>query len=144
MKDNKKFEFVLYINGNIICQRYFSIRDYNENVINSIDIYECSKRVVGMIESDLKEKSEEYMWSNYNPYEVQQEPKTVDDKDDNFSFEIKVSGKSVMRQIFSGNPYPQRVRYSVDVRSLVPKIIKEIQYTFSSENLTVEYCGIEL
>jgi hypothetical protein len=140
MRDNKKFEFILYINGNIICQRYFSVKNYNKDVINSMDIYDCSKKVV----SDLKSKSEEYLWSNYNPYEIQKEPKVIDDKSDDFSFEIKVDGKSVMKQIFSGNSYPQRVRYSVDVRGLVPKIIREIQNTFSSENLTVEYCGIEL
>ena len=140
----KKFEFIFYINGNIICQRYFSVKDYNKQVSKSMDMYWASKRVVNMIEDNLKSKSEDYLWGNYRPYDVQKEVRRADDKEDNFSFEIRIDGKPVMSQIFSGNPYPQRVRYSVDVRGLVPQIIRELQDTFSEKDLTVEYCGTEL
>jgi hypothetical protein len=38
-KDKKgmsKFEFILKIKGNIICQRYFNVRDYNPKSVDRV------------------------------------------------------------------------------------------------------------
>jgi hypothetical protein len=144
----KKFEFVLYINRNIIVQRYFTVKNYNKEVLNSINLYNCLKNVVRLIQDDLKAKSEDYMWKNYNEYEKQEADQIVRENiyenEDVYDFEIKVDDKVVIGTKFTGNVYPQRVRYSVDIRKLIPTIINEIQDTFQEENLDVEYCGIEL
>jgi hypothetical protein len=144
----KKFEFVLYINKNIIVQRYFTVKNYNKEVLNSINLYNCLKRVTKIIQDDLKKKSEDYMWKNYNEYEKQEVDQIVRENiyenEDVYDFEIKVDDKVVIGTNFTGNIYPQRVRYSVDIRKLIPTIINEIQDTFQEENLDVEYCGIEL
>lgn len=140
----KKFEFLLKINGHIICQRYFNVREPNMDVIRSMDLYWASNRCVDIIEKDLKEKSEDYLWGSYRPYDTSDPIKRVEDKGDEFTFEIMVDGRVVMSQNFSGTPYPQRVRYSVDIRKIIPKIIEELQDVFSEENLTVEYCGTVL
>ena len=73
----KKFEFVLYINRNIIVQRYFTVKNYNKEVLNSINLYNCLKNVVRLIQDDLKAKSEDYMWKNYNEYEKQEADQIV-------------------------------------------------------------------
>lgn len=144
----KKFEFILYINGNIICQRYFSVKNYNKKVINSLDIYECVTDCVDIIEKDLRTKTEDYLYKHYNPYQEQKQEdiQVVDiyEEEDVFDFEIRVDERSIAKKRFSGNKYPQRVRYSVDIRRIIPTLIKEIQNTLSRENLDVEYCGIEL
>ena len=67
----KKFEFILYINGNIICQRFFSVKKYNPKVVRSLEVVECLNYVVSLIEDDLKLKSMDYLYSQYNPYKVQ-------------------------------------------------------------------------
>lgn len=146
----KKFEFVLYINGNIICQRYFSVKNYNKDVRFSMDLKECIDECVQIIQRDLKDKSVDYLYKQYNPWQKQSQEE-VDgsnredsEKEDVFDFEIKVDDRPVVKSRFSGNPYPQRVRYSVDVRKLIPVLITIIQDTFSQENFTVEYSGIEL
>lgn len=149
MKNMKKFEFVLYINGNIICQRYFSIKNFNREVLNSLDMKWCVEDCVGIIEKDLKDKSVDYLYKQHNPYLTQTQEdveatKRDLEKDDTYHFEIKIDDRVVGQKSFTGNIYPQRVRYSVDVRSLIPKIISNIQTTFSQEYFTVEYCGIEL
>ena len=72
--EEQRFEFVLYINKHIVCQRYFNIRDYNEDSPYSIEIKELMDRLVGMnnvgrlgmIPNRLKNKSIEYLWKNYN------------------------------------------------------------------------------
>ncbi len=146
----KKFEFVLYINGNIICQRYFSVKNYNKEVKYSMDLKWCIDECVQTIQTDLKEKSTDYLYRQYSPWqkqtqeEVDANKRDIFEKEDNFDFEIKVDDRSVAKSRFSGNMYPQRVRYSVDVRKLIPGIISTIQDTFSQEYLTVEYSGIEL
>ena len=149
MKNMKKFEFVLYINNNIICQRYFSIKNFNREVLHSLDMKWCVEDCVGLIEKDLKDKSFDYLYKQHNPYKPQTQEE-VDatrkqtEKVDTYHFEIKVDDRVVGQKSFTGNVYPQRVRYSVDVRSLIPGIISNIQEVFSQENFTVEYNGLEL
>lgn len=144
----KKFEFILYINGNIVVQRYFSIRNFKQNSLHSIEAKECIDRCVYMIEEDLKSKTFDYLYKNYNPWKEQllQEVvyENIYDEEDFFDFEIRTDDISIVKKRFTGNVYPQRIRYSVDIRKIIPNLIKEIQETFSDENFTVEYCGISL
>ncbi len=144
----KKLEFVLYINNNIICQRYFTVKDFNPKIINSIEIKDCVDICVEMIQEDLKNKTFEFLYKNYNPWNEQKQDdiivENIYEVEDLFDFEIKVDEKSIIRKQFTGNVYPQRVRYSVDVRKIIPSLIKEIQETFSSEYFSVEYCGVSL
>jgi hypothetical protein len=112
-----------------------------------MDLIECVKKVTEMIKQDLKNKTYQFLWSQYNPYLEQKSEDIV--KDDNtvmdvFDFEIRVDEAVVAHTKINGNDYPQRVRYSVDIRKLIPGIIAEIQNTLSKENLDVEYCGINL
>lgn len=144
----KKFEFILYINGNIICQRYFSVKNYNREVLKSLDMVECVNDCVRIVQNDLKEKSEDYLWKHFKPYHEQTEddiPKgDIYEKEDTFDFEIRVDNRCVAKRTFTGNVYPQRVRYSVDIRKIIPTIIDTIQETLSRENFDVEYSGIEV
>jgi hypothetical protein len=139
----KKFEFVLYINNNIICQRFFSVKNYNPRILKSTELIDCVNDCVGLIERDLKEKTYEYLYKNFNPYKEQTKEEiiveNIYDNEDIFDFEIKIDDKCVVKKRFTGNVYPQRVRYSVDVRKIIPALIKQIQETFSEENFSVEY-----
>ena len=81
----------------------------------------------------------EYLWGNYNPYVLPSEEtvKPTNDKVDNFQFEIKVDKKSVIKSEFSGNLFPPKVRYSVDVREIIPSIMNEIRSYFSQKTYTM-------
>ena len=141
----KKFEFILYINGNIICQRYFSVKKYNSKVIKSYNIMECADDCVRLIQNDLKSKTYDYLYKNYNPHKKQLKEEVIYEDvykdEDVFDFEIKIDDRSVVMKRFTGNVYPQRVRYSVDVRRIIPSIIKEIRETFYLQKFDVEYSG---
>tara|TARA_R110000803_G_scaffold54403_1_gene111109 strand:- start:517 stop:954 length:438 start_codon:yes stop_codon:yes gene_type:complete len=144
----KKFEFVLYINSNIICQRYFTVRDFNSKSLKSIEAKECLDECVNLIKKDLKKKTYEYLYKSYNPYKKQLQEdiilENIFENEDVFDFEIKTDEKVIVKKRFTGNVYPQRVRYSVDVRKIIPTLTKEIQETFSLENFSVEHGGISL
>ena len=42
LKDITKFEFLLTIDDNIICQRYFNVRNYNPKTRDSIDVHDSN------------------------------------------------------------------------------------------------------
>lgn len=148
--ENLPFEFYLRINGNErpIVGRNFNVRGYNPKSLRSLDIKNCIDEVVGMIEDQFRAKAEDYLYRYYNPF-TKQSQEDIEVKDlfadeDVFSFEIKVHGNVVAQKQFSGNWYPPKVRYDVDIRKLIPGIISKIQKTLSSKNLTTEYAGITL
>jgi hypothetical protein len=98
-----KYQFVLYINDHIICQRYFNIIGFDEESVDSLQIKDLMETIagvnlgthgsLGIIPRYLQKKSLTYMWDNYNPYSTQQEEniKGISDRKDNFQFESKVN-----------------------------------------------------
>ena len=46
--------------------------------------------------------------------------------------------------IFTGNDYPPKVRYDVDIRSIISQIIYTIQSGLTLKKYTREYCGYAL
>lgn len=141
--DELRFEFVFFINDHIICQRFFHVRDYNEDVKDSYELKELMDEIVGFNKGDygsmgiipkfLKEKTLTYLWDSYNPYFIQQdENRNIFAKNiDNFQLEIKVDGDVIAKGQFCGNYFPPRVRYEVNIKEIIPSIMSEIR-TFLS------------
>lgn len=142
--DEQRFEFVLYINNHIICQRYFHIRDFDESYsdltikdlmdsLTGINIDTAGN--MGILPRYLKSKSVDYAWNVYNPYATTQEQvtKQSNDKIDDFQFEIKIDGRTVGKSMFSGNMFQPKVRYDVNIKEIIPSIISEIRYFLSVE-----------
>ena len=121
-KYSDKFEFILRINENIVCQRYFNIRGYNNTAKDSMDL-----------KWELEEKSEDFLWVNYNPYRLKNSVVRDEKKEgeDYFTFEIRVDGKIIIIERFTAMDYPPKVRYSVNVKSLIPEVISKIQRCLS-------------
>lgn len=154
--EEQRFEFILYINKHIICQRYFSIKDYNEKSTNSLELKELMDKIVGMnndnygtmgiIPTHLKKKAMDYLYKFYNPYNPpKEEPyKNIFEKEDIFDFEIRVDKVTVAQSTFSGNYFPPQIRYQVDIKELIPNIISEIKDTLSQKKYTTEYADVEL
>jgi len=146
--EEQRFEFILYINNKIICQRYFNIRDFNEDSVSSLEMKQlmdsiCSMNIgqfgqMGIIPKQLKNKSLDYLWANYNPYSNYQEqnPRNIFEKIDDFQFEIKIDKRTVAISMFSGNFFPPKVRYSVDIKEIIPAIMTEIRFFLSQKKYT--------
>lgn len=61
-KDFKtRFEFVLFADNNIICQRYFQINNFNPIALGSYELTEAVRECVNLLNKDLKEKSQTYL-----------------------------------------------------------------------------------
>lgn len=136
--EEQRFEFLLYINGNIICQRYFVINDFNENSMKSVELKGVHDECVEIINDHLKAKTVDYLWGFFNPYKEQtaeEVPRNdIYEKEDIFGFEIRVDKRPIIESKFSGNIYPPKVRYQVDIKELIPQIIREIRVGLSQKN----------
>ena len=156
--EKQRFEFLLLINGNIICQRYFDIRNYNEEALQSLEMKELIDTIggtnntehgmLGMIPKFLQGKSREYLWGYYRPYTPQTTEdinrRNIYDKIDTFGFQIKIDGETVGETAFSGNVFPPKVRYQVNIKDIIPEIISEIRHSLSKKSYTDTYGGVPL
>lgn len=146
--EQPRYEFLLTKDNHIICQRYFHIRDYNEDVLNSLELRTLLDTIagtnvgpigeLGIIPKFLRDKSIDYLWSRYNPYveQVEEIKEPINYKNDVFQFEIKVDGNSVAKTQFYGGIFPRKIRYAVDIKEITPIIISEIRYAFSQKKYT--------
>lgn len=157
----QRFEFLLLINNNIICQRFFDIKGYNEAARESyeiklmmdglagINIDNSGLGAMGLIPRFLQSKSLEYLWGYYNPHKPQKEEdilvKNINEKEDNFQFEVRVDGETIASSTFSGSQFPPKVRYSVNIKELIPEIISDIRYYLGKKDgHTKQYGAIKL
>jgi hypothetical protein len=149
--ENLPYEFLLLINNKPIVGRNFSIKGFNPESLRSLELKETIDEVVEIIRHQFKLKSYEYLYKYYNPY-ITQDAQEVEDRskvniyanEDIFTFQIKVKGKIVAQSIFTGNDYPPKVRYDVDIRSIISEIIYTIQSGLTLKKYTREYCGYAL
>lgn len=56
-----RFEFVLKMNGNIVCQRYFKIKGIKSKKLHTMKIYDAMWDCVELINKDLNFKAHEYI-----------------------------------------------------------------------------------
>lgn len=85
-KDYKeRFEFVFTTGGNIICQRYFRINNFNPTSLRSYELTNAIRRCASVIDRDLKDKTQIYL-SIYAPmvFETEKQMKEYIAKDENF------------------------------------------------------------
>ena len=57
IENTQKCEFVLKLENNIVCQRFFSVRNFNNKATQSLDLHEAVTYVVDDIVRDLKLKT---------------------------------------------------------------------------------------
>ncbi len=142
------YEFLFLINGNPIVGRNFPINNFNRESLKSYELKETIDDAVGLIQKHFKNKTYNYMDRYYNYFvtstEEQTEPVDIYENEDFFTLQIKVRGRVVCERIFSGNDYPPNVRYDVDIRKIIPKIIDYLQQGLSRKNYTKNLCGYQL
>jgi len=141
--DYKKlnYEFLLKINDQIICQRFFDIFNYNSDSIYSVEFKNDFDKIIEMIKDDLTTKTRVYLYhvcptfadeKTLNKYqemgmykselwsEMDEEFKTKyldksNEEKNTLTFEFKVLGKTVMTKSWSADEYPKFIRNSINI-----------------------------
>jgi hypothetical protein len=161
MKKNKfkeeRFEFVFYINDNIIVQRYFHVPRYNRDFTKSIELKELMDNLMGtnvgehgrlgMVPDCFRAQNMRRMWSDFNPY-VSQDPEYVNpnnenifEKEDMFRLEIKADKRVVAQGQFCGNYFAKYVRHYVDITGIIYDMISEMVDFMGRDEYTIVDSG---
>jgi len=143
--DITKFEFVLTLEGNIICQRFFNVKDHVEQARRSMDLHYYVKNICEDISYDLKIKSSNYLCENQN-YILNSEnvEDSIDGQKEHFLLEIKLGDDVFISRIFPAYYYHPKVRYTVDIRPRLKRILSDLTDILSSEELETSYLEYEL
>jgi len=139
--DMTKMEFLLTLNDNIIVQRYFNLKGYNNKALNSAELYDVVKDIENEIHKDLKMKSIVYLLDN--KFQIYEDANIIEtsmtDDDEHFNIYIKKDDQILHHRAWNGKVYPPKIRYTVDVRPHLKSILRELTEVFSNDKLTHEY-----
>ena len=140
-----KFEFLLSLEGHIVCQRFFNVRDHVDQARRSLDLHYYIKNICEDFMEDLKIKSSNYLCENQN-YILNSE--VVDDsaipEKEHFLMEIKLGEDVFIQRLYPAYLYHPKARYTVDIRPRLKRILSDLTDILSSEELETSYLGHEL
>ena len=144
-QDVTKFEFLLTLDSNIICQRYFNVKDYYPPARRSMDLHEYVKEICEEISHDLKIKSSDYLCENQNfLLNSENVEESNDKKNEHFLLEIKLGEDVFIQRIFPAYYFHPKVRYTVDIRPMLKKILSDLTDILSSREVVTEYLEYDL
>jgi len=144
-QDITKFEFLLKLENNIVIQRFFNVNHHNPASKTSMDLFECVSDICEEIASDLKSKTLDMM-SLHDDFvsPEQRKEEIINYKEENFILEIKQGDRVFICRIFPAHIYHPKVRYAVDIRPKVRKILGDLTSVLSQRELTKNYLGYAL
>lgn len=145
IQEQNKFEFLLTLDGNIICQRFFNVRDYNPKTRKSMDLHYEVKNICEEISEDLKIKSSEYLIENQGFFmnnEIVEDPKELEEQ--YFLLQIKQGDDVFIERIFAAHYYHPKVRYAVDIRPKLRRILADLTEVLSTRKPETSYLQYEL
>jgi hypothetical protein len=148
MKDQEsvKLEFLMMVNDNIIVQRFFNVREFNNEAKNSLELYDLLREFKDDIQTQLSLKTVTYMTDNL--YEIINNPAILDtsyiDGPEYFNIFIKQNDVTICHRQVDAKVYPPKIRYTVDVRPHLKNLLMNLTDVFSSKNLTKKYMDINL
>jgi hypothetical protein len=137
VESTTKFEFLMTIEGNIICQRFFNVKGYNPKVRRSLDMYYTFEQIACDIQSGIKRKSVDFLFEN----EKFLGNSTDQTSAEFFTMQVKLGDDVIIARQFPASIYPPKVRYTVDVRPEIRNILSKISDTLSQEEYETEYMG---
>ena len=135
-QDATKFEFLLTLGKNIVCQRFFNVRDYNVEARRSIDIHEYVKDICEEISHDLKTKTLDYLNENQDYfYGLKDVEAGENDEKEYFLLVLKLGDDVFIQRMFPSNIFHPKVRYTVDIRPSLKRYLSDLTAILSSEEL---------
>jgi hypothetical protein len=140
-----KFEFLLTLDGNIVCQRFFNVKGHNPQARRSMDLHYYVKNISEEISEDLKNKTSDYLCENQNYFlNLENVEDGEEDKKEEFLIEIKLNEDVFISRIFPAYYFHPKVRYTVDIRPKLKRILSDLTDILSSKELETTYLNYQL
>jgi hypothetical protein len=139
-------ELLITLNDNIVVQRFFNVRDYQEKAGRSLNLYNEVNNIKQIIQDDLKKKTLVYMTDNFFQITTDESIMETSNTDgpENFNIYIKDGNRTICHSQFDAKLFPPKVRYTVDIRPLLKGVLRNLTDIFSDENLIYDYLNLEL
>ena len=143
MKDQDilKMEFLITLNDNIVIQRYFNVRGYNDTARYSSELYEYLRELVSNFEQTQKMRTVVYMLDN--EYDIMADPTILDTDNtegpENFNFYVKIGDQTICHRQLDGKIFPPKIRYTVDIRQEAKSVLRQLTDIFSGQNFNTKY-----
>jgi hypothetical protein len=140
-----KFEFLLSLEGNIVCQRFFNVKDHVPQARRSMDLHYYVQNICEEISEDLKDKTSDYLCENQNFFlnsNVVEDD--IEEQKEHFLMEIKLNDDVFISRIFPAYYFHPKVRYTVDIRPKLKRILSDLTDILSSEELETTYLNYQL
>ena len=125
-KEQRKFEFTLYLNDNIIVQRFFNIIGFNYKAVNSMNFKYAIDDNMHLIQSVLKDKSLDFI-NEHRRHFLESADYEQNGSKDVMRIVVKHDGKVIAIREWDATIYPVKVRYTVDIRQHIYELITKIQ-----------------
>ena len=140
-----KFEFLMTLGKNIICQRYFNVKDHNPKAMRSMDLHYYVKEISDKISEDLKIKSSDYLCENQNYFLNSDNVEDINEKlEEYFLIQIKLGDDVFIQRMFPAHYYHPKVRYTVDIRPRLKVILSDLTEILSMSQPETTYLQYEL
>tara|TARA_R110001583_G_scaffold37393_7_gene121866 strand:- start:439 stop:888 length:450 start_codon:yes stop_codon:yes gene_type:complete len=133
----QKCEFLLKLGNNIVCQRYFTVRDFNKHASQSIELHYLVSEIMEELKEDLKYRTLILLDSTFNDKNI--DYVNFDKCMDYFFITIKCGAREVYTRVMCADIYPPKVRFSVDVRPKMSRMLRELTEVLSQQKVTCKY-----
>lgn len=133
----QKCEFLLKLGNNIVCQRYFTVRDFNKDASQSLDLHYLVSEIMEELKEDLKYRTLILLDSTFNDKNI--DYVNFNECMDYFIITIKCGTKEVYTKVMCADIYPPKVRFSVDVRPKMSRMLRELTEVLSQQKVTCKY-----
>ena len=125
-REQRKFEFTLYLNDNIIVQRFFNIIGFNYKAINSLNFKYAVDDNMHLIQSVLKDKTLDFITEHRRNF-LETPDYEQNASKDVMKIVVKHDGKVIAYREWDATIYPVKVRYTVDIRQHIYDLITRVQ-----------------
>lgn len=145
-QDVMKLELLVTLNENIVIQRYFNVRDFNETARKSLELHDAMVDICELIRHQLWVKSSDYM--SENSQMIMNDPTVMDtsktDGPEWFKVSVKMGDMTICQRGFDAKVYPPKARYTVDIRPDIKDVLSYLTDVFSGEDFSTSYMEYEL
>lgn len=145
-QDVMKLELLVTLNENIVIQRYFNVRDFNEAARGSLELTDAMMDICHLIKHQLWVKSGDYMTENAEM--IMKDPSVMEtsktDGPEWFKVSVKMGEQTICQRGFDAKPYPPKARYTVDIRPDIKGVLNELTDIFSGEIFSTRYMEYDL
>jgi hypothetical protein len=144
-QDVTKFEFLLTLEGNIICQRFFNVREHNPQSRRSMDLHDYVKEISDEIFDGLRIKTSDYLYENREYfYGLNNVDVSENEEKEHFLLEIKMGDDVFISRIIPAYFFHPKVRYTVDIRPNLKRYLSVLTDILSTDVLETTYLNYQL